>query len=104
MSKRGKRSQNGKQKQIKRLKKLEEQERQKTEYQIAARIVLDYSWQDQVTGEKVFTEEMCKDKHGNVFTFKVMLEKKLIAKFGCVPQHALNHELGESLNRFEWQT
>lgn len=97
MSKRGTRSKEAIER---RKKKQEERERQKSEREIASRIVLDYSWHDQTTGEAVFTEERCKDKHGNIFTFKIMLEKKLIAKFGFTPEYALNHQLGECLNRF----
>ena len=78
-----------------------EQEKRKNDYKIANGIVLDFSWQDQVTREKVFTDVPCgEDKKGNRYTFKILLEEKLIAKFGFTPEHALNHELGESLNRF----
>jgi len=79
-----------------------EREKLKTQYEIASQIVLNYSWRDPINGEIVFTEQSCKDSKGNSFTFKTFLEKKLLQKFGHVPQHALNHELGELLNRFNF--
>ena len=98
MSKRGKRSRESRERR-ERLRK--EREQQKSEYERAHRIVLDFSWQDQITGEKVFTDETCgEDSHGNKYTFKLFLEKKLVATFGFTPQHALEYEFGEVLNRF----
>ena len=99
MSKRGKRSKNGKHNQEKRRK---EYEQKIAENEVARIIVLDFSWRDSVTREVVFTDMPCgRDKHDNVITYKDFLYARLSQKFGGkVPCSALNHEFGEVLNRF----
>jgi hypothetical protein len=90
MSKRGKRS----------LEAKKRREQKISNYKIASILLLRYSWKDLTNGEVVFTEQKCRDGKGNVFTFKTVIENKLLQQFGYVPEHALNHECGDVLNRF----
>ena len=103
MSKRGKRSLQAKER--RRLKKLlQEQklEQKQAKMEISRLMVLDFSWRDPINREVVFTDISCgKQKNGEVITYRTLLYSKLSDRFGGeVIQHALDHELGEVLNRF----
>ena len=71
--------------------RLDERTRRQKELEDSRSIVLRYSWRDRedVIGELVFTEQNIE-----------IIESKLKTQFGCVPNHAVDHDFGEVLNRF----
>ena len=73
-----------------------------SDHEQATSLLLRYSWRDQINGESVFTQEMCRGKDGKSFSFKTLIELKLAEQFGDgYPVFPLDHEYGEVLNRFE---
>jgi hypothetical protein len=74
--------------QEKRNKRFRKWQEYREELDIANNIVLSFSWHDLENGEKVYAAE-----------FEPIIKAKLQEKFEFIPQHALNHEFGEVLNR-----
>jgi len=77
----------------KRKKELQqERSRRQKELETAHSIVLRYSWRDK---QKIIGELVYKPENVDI------IEQKLKMQFGYTPNHALNHDFGEVLNRFK---
>lgn len=86
MTHRGKRSQEGNNKQAQKFCEYTERQRDRD---VANAIVLNFSLTDPYNGEVVWHSET-----------EQVIRDKLQAKFDCVPQFAVDHEFGDVLNRF----